>query len=311
MDYLNNDCAPDLQRFMSIKIGGKKTGCYYSFLKGIDEEFLPDFDEQQVDFIKYASGFLPLVRPYEFIAIEKLLKEPMSSLALQNVMAFELADFDNETFVHMLKYMVKKHAVVGSNGDDVSEENMLALNAPVDDQFREYMEDLIEYGLIKYNADYAEETGFKLWHGYSMNQVQLKLLKDPDYNQKGTYTYGKTVVIFASIKKDASVEEKLNYKDKFLGADLFQWESVNNISDGELEGLINSEEALLFIRKVASENGIVMPFTYVGKGKLINPREQRKIDAETGKAGRTYLFDIPLENELPDYLQYDFGLNKE
>ncbi len=24
----------------------------------------------------------------------------------------------------------------------------------------------------------------------------------------------------------------------------------------------------------------------------------------------TYLFDIPMENDLPDYLQYDFGLTK-
>lgn len=40
----------------------------------------------------------------------------------------------------------------------------------------------------------------------------------------------------------------------------------------------------------------------------MNPRKQEKIDASTGKPCVTYLFDIPMENELPDYLQYDFGL---
>ena len=61
--------------------------------------------------------------------------------------------------------------------------------------------------------------------------------------------------------------------------------------------------------KVTAEHGIVMPFTYVGKGKLTNPRRQEKYDAATDKKGLTYLFDIKMENELPDYLQYDFGVN--
>ncbi len=52
-----------------------------------------------------------------------------------------------------------------------------------------------------------------------------------------------------------------------------------------------------------SKNGIVLPFTYVGIGKLTNPR---KTDNPKG----TLLFDITMGNELPDYLQYDFGLNK-
>ena len=66
----------------------------------------------------------------------------------------------------------------------------------------------------------------------------------------------------------------------------------------------------MFIRKVSDENGIVMPFTYVGKGKLTNPRKQVSFDEQKKKNVTTYLFDIPMENELPDYLQYDFGLTK-
>lgn len=41
MDYMNNDCAPDLLKFMSTRIGGRKTTSYYEFLTGIDEERLP------------------------------------------------------------------------------------------------------------------------------------------------------------------------------------------------------------------------------------------------------------------------------
>ena len=98
--------------------------------------------------------------------------------------------------------------------------------------------------------------------------------------------------------------DKLNYKDKFLQADLFQWESMRNLPQAQLEKLVQSSFTYVFIRKVSEENGLVLPFTYVGKGKLTNPR---KTDGDNG----TYLFDIHMENELPEYLQYDFGLTKE
>ena len=120
---------------------------------------------------------------------------------------------------------------------------------------------------------------------------------------KGTYVYGENVVIFASIKKDASIQEHLNYKDKFLQPDLFQWECEAGLSAEKQSELICSKKAYVFIRKVESENGIVMPFTYVGEGIMKNPRK-------TNNPKGTLLFDIHMECELPDYLQYDFGLSK-
>ena len=41
-----------------------------------------------------------------------------------------------------------------------------------------------------------------------------------------------------------------------------------------------------------------------------NPRKQVKGDRAKGKDIVTYLYDNVMENELPDYLQYDFGLTK-
>ena len=77
---------------------------------------------------------------------------------------------------------------------------------------------------------------------------------------------------------------------------------MNHVSQKEYESLRDSEFAYVFVRKVTSENGMVLPFTYVGKGKLTNPRKQEK--------NQTYLFDIEMEEALPDYLQYDFGLTR-
>lgn len=303
MDYLNNDSAPDLQRFMSIKIGGKKTSCYYNFLLGIEEDHLPIFSEPQVRFLQYVSSFLPLVRPHEFLILAHLRKKQATKEELIMMLQESVQGFSHEQADHALEFMEKNQAL-GREGV------LYTLNTLLDEQFLDYLDDLLEYGLVKYEAEYGVSTDFLLWHSYRMDQVQLKLLNNPGYTMKGTYIYGKTVVIFASLKKDASVEERLNYQDKYLAADLFQWESENNISRNDLQGLLESEQALIFIRKVSSENGIVMPFTYVGKGKLTNSRKQEKIDRATGKLGTTYLFDVPMEHELPDYLQYDFGLQK-
>ena len=294
VDYINNDCAPDLIRFMSIKTQGKKNYSYYNFLRGIGEENLPLFTNTQVDVANYMSGLLPLVRLHEYHIIKCLLDGARSYDEVNVYLAEKIPEYQRKELDHALTYL----KVVKRDG------NMLSFSVTIDDQFREYIEDLIEYGLTRYLIDNGNETGFKLWQNYRMDQVQLKLLKNPSNNQVGTYYYDDYVVIFASLKKDLEDADKLNYKDKFLQADLFQWESMTNLPQTHLDKLSQSRFAHVFIRKVSEENGLVLPFTYVGKGRLTNPRK-------TENGNGTYLFDIHMENELPEYLQYDFGLTKE
>lgn len=293
MDYLNNDCAPDLIRFMNIKMQGKKCFSYYNFLRSIGEENLPLFSDNQIEFANYLSGLLPLVRTHEYEIVRCLLDgvhdiDSISRILDERIVSFMHEELDHA--LHFMKFITRK-------------DSGLSLDVKVDDQYREYLDDLLTYGITRYAVDNGKETGFRLWQNYRMDQVQLKLLKNPAFNQVGTYYYDNYVVIFASLKKDASVEERLNYKDKFLQPNLFQWESITHLPMSDLLKLENSSFAHLFIRKVSSENGIVLPFTYVGKGKLTNAR---KTEGSNG----TYLFDITMENELPDYLQYDFGLTK-
>ena len=86
-----------------------------------------------------------------------------------------------------------------------------------------------------------------------------------------------------------------DYKDKFLEKNVFQWETIHDISESELQKQKNCKYVYLFVRKVESENGITLPHTYIGKGVLTNPR---KTDGSNG----TYIYDIKMENDLPEYL---------
>lgn len=247
---------------------------------------------------------LPLVRQHEYEIFRCIIGGTTEISQIQEHLAESIADYLPEQFEHAMKFITE-------NGFASMENSHCVLSdINIDDQFKEYLDDLLTYGLTRYTVDYGTETGFKLWHSYRMDQVQLKLLKNPKHNQVGTYYYGDTVVIFASLKKDASVAERLKYKDKFIEPAMFQWESMADVPASDLEKLENSKQTLLFIRKVSDENGIVMPFTYVGIGHLTNPRKQVGFDNQKNKKVTTYLFDIPMENELPDYLQYDFGLTK-
>ena len=303
MDYINNDCAPDLLRFMSIKIAGKKNVSYYNFLRGIGEEGLPIFTEEQVQFANYLSAMLPLVRKHEYVIFGQLLKGVTDLSKIRECLESEIENCNKAEIFHALHYMVEAGYVSVESGT-------VSLKVKLDEEFAEYLQDLISYGLTRYVVDFGDTTDFKLWQNYRMDQVQMKFLKNPQHNQLGTYYYDNKVIIFASLKKDASIEERLNYKDKFIEPALFQWESVVDVSPEDVRKQINSECAYLFIRKVSMENGIVLPFTYVGKGKMTNPRRQEKFDSTKGRKTVTYLYDIVMENALPDYLQYDFGLIK-
>ena len=301
VDYLNNDCAPDILRFMKVKINSRKTCSYYAFLQGIGEEGLPIFTDEQVQFINYTSSLLPLVRKHEYIAIQLLLEDDLSEEELVNRLNNEIEGCKVEEVEHTLRFMKKKNVLKIDDG-------IVSLNTTIDDQFKDYILDLITYGIVQYDSTYTQAEKFVLWHNYRMDQVQLKLLKDPEHTQKGTYFYGDEAIVFASLKKDASVEERLAYKDKFLSSDLFQWECENNISQRDLQALRLCKHVHLFIRKVKEEHGVTQPFIYVGEGTFSNERKQEKIDSVTGKDNVTYLYDIPMNKELPDYLQYDFGV---
>ncbi|MEG0847290.1 MAG: DUF3427 domain-containing protein [Niameybacter sp.] len=294
MDYLNNDCAPDILRFINIKMGGRKNYSYYNFLSKIEEQGLPLFSDTQIAFLNYLSEMLPLVRIYEYQIMQCIFKETTNLEDIKKKLRCENKAFQDMQFAHALKFMQEAGYVR-------CEMNRVVLHVKRDDQFDEWVMDLVTYGLARYEIEYGDGQDFKLWSSYRKDQVQLKLCKNPKLNQKGTYVYDYIVYIFASIKKDASISEHLDYKDKFLQDNLFQWECQAGLTQIEQQQLIQSKKAYLFIRKVESENGMVLPFTFVGTGKLTNPRLTENVKG-------TLLFDIPMENTLPDYLQFDFGL---
>jgi superfamily II DNA or RNA helicase len=291
MDYVNSDYAPNLLKFMKIKIDGKKTNSYYNFLKGIGEQ-IPAFSDEQIIAINYISSLLPLVRRHEFLIIKCILNGITKESEISQNLSMEINGFTNEQFYHALRFM-KEGGVV------IHYDNTINFRCNIEPEFVEYVNDLLEYGLSQYSVRYTNEEEFLLYQDYRQDQVLLKILENPKHNQYGTYYKNGNMYIFAGLKKDDSIQEHLNYKDKFLDKETFQWESIANISAKDEKLQKDSKTAYIFVRKVESENGITLPFTFIGAGRLQNPRKNATTNG-------SILYDIQLDNPLPDDLMEDF-----
>ena len=293
MDYMNSDYAPNLLKFMKIKIDGKKTNSYYGFLKGIGEESLPVFSDSQIECINYLSSLLPLVRKHEFLVVRSLLQGETSLASIRSKVQGEISGYEPKQMEHALRFMIDGGAV-RMEGD------RMILCGEKEQEYEEYLQDLLNYGLTQYSARYADDKiDFLLWQDYRQDQVLLKILENPKHNQYGTYYKDGNMYIFAGLKKDATQQEHLKYKDKFLAPDVFQWESIAHISAKDEALQRSAKKVQVFVRKVSAENGVTLPYTYIGTGSLENPRK-----GET--ANGSILYDIHLDNPLTEELQEDF-----
>lgn len=300
VDYLNNDYAPDLIKFMQSKIGNKKNYSYYGFLKAIGEENLPAFDERQEAFVKYVSDMLPIVRPYEYLIIQELVfNAGIAELKeIQHHVEIQIPQFEQAAFDHAIHYMVN------SGFFEADEEVIMLKNVELGVELDEYLRDLIEYGLGRYEIDFDGKDPsepFKLWAKYTKGQVQQLLLNNPGDIMLGTKIYDKKVYVYVTIIKSSSTKEELKYVDGYLDKRTFQWESVANISNKELTALKNSDIVYVFVRKVDNEDGIQLPFTYIGHGVMEYIEGSRKSNG-------AHVFRIPMSNEAPEDMYFDFKL---
>lgn len=300
VDYLNNDYAPDLLKFMQSKINSRKNASYYGFLRAIGESDLPSFDERQESFIRYVSEMLPIVRPYEYLIIEKIIEQAgrISIDELVKSLSKTVKNWNPAAFQHAIHYMISS----GFFGE--SEDELVLLDVRRDVVFETYLKDLLEYGLGKYDSDFystSSDEVFHLWAKYRKEQVQQLLLNNPKDIMLGTKIYDGVVYAYVTVIKEDNIRDHLRYEDGYLDPNTFQWETVSGVSEKELENLKNSKQIHIFVRKVENEGGIQLPFTYIGSGKM-------EYIEGSQKPNGAHLFRIPMEKTAPEDIYFDFKL---
>ena len=171
-------------------------------------------------------------------------------------------------------------------------------------EFDEYMRDLLEYGLGVYDVDFhdiSQNEVFHLWAKYRKEQVQQLLLNNPGDIMLGTKIYNGIVYAYVTVIKSSSTKEDLKYADGYLDPETFQWETVANVSERQLVSLKNSQGIHLFVRKVDNEDGIQLPFTYIGMGKMEYIEGSKKPNG-------AHLFRISMKETAPEDIYFDFKL---
>ncbi len=304
MDYLESEIAPDLNRFIKSKIGGKRIRSYYEFLTMVGEENVPIFTEEEIKLIDSIEELLPIVRLDEFLIINYLLHH--NEINIDKIVGYN-SRVTNETLNNAIQFLTNKEVLVNNQ---LSVDNI--------SNIKDYLEDLINYGINRYEIEFGDFEGkYKLYANYSKEQTMTSINRKytMDILLKGTYFDTETgdTYVYVGLKKDKAKQERTDYKDKFISPSIFQWESENNVTIDNSIGLKlkNTKNIYVFVRKMDDEDNIILPFTYFGTGKFTNMRESHVKDQKTGASYKTLLFDIQLDNTVPEEYFVDFEIPNE
>lgn len=294
MDYLNSDCAPDLLRFLKAKMKGKKNYSYYNFLRNIGED-VPLFNESEIRLLEVISDLLPLTRREEYLIIKQVLENQIDF----DLLTKEYKRVNTYSLKTAVDNLISRKVIINSNPYKLNYEKGKGT------AFEDFLVDLLEYGLERYENEFGDFEGpFKMYGNYQKDKIMMEIDgKQYSYMQGTKYdTKNKITYVFVGLEKDKVAKGNFDYKDKFLSPSIFQWESVNKTTKDNVEGkkLLATKIVHLFVRKVDEEDGIVLPFTYFGTGKFTNCRDSQNDDKPT------LMFDIELDHEVDEEYRFDF-----
>lgn len=319
VDYLKYEGAPDPITFI------KKEKTYLNFIAKVDKDpFIGSLiqSEEFIKVLKEWSGQLPLKRPFEFI----ILKYFLTHLQETHI-DLEVAEYEILKYVESVNEANVKHALecLSQTYYDSTEVNQYLklgeyigdtfIITPIFNQLRQaphfklYLADVLNYGLIRYEEEFSDtDYGipyFKLYESYTMKEVAKLATYDKKHSAfrgQGLLTFENEFFLFVDLHKEEDIKESINYQDKFISREIFQWQTPNATSQDSERGqkiTKNKDYGVnlhLFIRKFKSIDGVVQPYIYIGKGNTISAEGNKPITIH-----------MELEHKVPQFLYLEFN----
>ena len=323
-DYLKVDAAPDPVKFFS-RSGNFKAKNYIEFLDKVEpnNELVmglqgnPLFMAMLTDL----SQKLPLVRLHENMIITYLLTHETCTLETARAELLEYLDtVDDETILHAFRTLNMEFSDKGELKSarplvTMDDRNVLHRTEEfsiilADEQYRPFIEDVLHYGRMRYLKTFGSINygipHLKLYEEYTMRDIAVVsnykkihssfrgqgVLKNDEINH---YFY------FVDLHKGDDVEERVNYKDKFINTKQFQWESPNStkVDSDRGQDFINAKKRgvtlHLFARKFKQIDNVTSKFIYLGKINPLSYRNEKPIEIQ-----------YKLQNEVPWELYQEF-----
>lgn len=315
LDYLKYDGAPDPIKF----IDREKT--YLQFVAKVEkDDELKGLLQNEVfeGTLRQLSSMLPLKRIYEFVIIQFLIEHEDITLEVARHQILKMIkDVDDNSILHAFECLNQNYYDSGQvkrspklfhyrNSKLVKTQIFKDLLENVD--YRKYIEDIITYGIFRYEKTFKGEyygvPHLKLYEQYQM--IDAALLSNyrkihSSFRGSGLLANGNEYFLFIDLHKEEDVKESINYQDKFINPQEFQWQSVNSTTQQSERGkniIFNKQRGVnlhLFIRKYREIDGKTEPYIYIGKGNSIHFEGDKPITVR-----------MELENEVPASLYTEF-----
>ncbi|MCD3298153.1 DUF3427 domain-containing protein, partial [Clostridium botulinum] len=261
---------------------------------------------------------IPLKRVYEFSIIKHLIyNEKIDMNQAKKEILKHINNVDDVSVLHALNVLNQGYYDSGQLKNNIKcfdlDKGVLTVaedfkNIINDKKYRVYIEDVINYGIIRYEKEFGEEyygvPFLKLYEQYQM--VDIALLSNytkthSSFRGSGLLANGKEYFLFIDLHKEEEIKESINYNDKFIDRGTFQWQSPNTTSQESERGkniIYNRERAVnlhLFVRKYKTIDRIVQPYIYIGKG-----------DVEEFYGEKPITTILKLENKVPHGIYTEF-----
>jgi superfamily II DNA or RNA helicase len=315
VDYLKFDGAPDPVKF----IDREKT--YLQFVAKVekDKELKGLLEDDLFEgALKELSGKLPIKRVYEFVIAKYLLTHEQINLKeAKHEILKHVKEVDEDSILHAFEcWNQNYYDSVQKKGklklfelhDEVlckTDAFQTVLNNP---EYNQYIEDTITYGMFRYEKefknDYYGVPHFKVFEQYQM--IDAALLSNyrkihTAFRGSGLLANENEYFLFIDLHKEEDIKESINYKDKFIDQNFFQWQTPNSTKQDSERGkniIFNQERGInlhLFVRKYKEIDGKVEPYIYIGKGNTVEYEGEKPITVK-----------FELEKEVPANIYTEF-----
>ncbi|SDJ37558.1 DEAD/DEAH box helicase [Salimicrobium halophilum] len=312
MDYYTYENAPDPVSFI------KKKRTYLEFTATAEkDEHLKALiaDDTFEKSLKWLSSMLPLKRSYDFAVLRALLhRRSLTIEEAEQEMKKWVDEVPSDSVDHALRYVNQEFFDSGekertpklaSFDGETLERTVLFDKLIGKEEYRSYLLDVLEYGLLRYEREFGSRDyglpHFKLYEQYQMADAALLSnyrKSHSAFRGSGLLQNGNDYFLFIDLHKEAYIKESINYNDKLVSRDQFQWETPNSTTQDSKRGkniLYNRERGIrlhLFVRKYKQiENGITEPYIYIGQGDAFSWQGQQPIEVQ-----------LELHHRLPEQL---------
>lgn len=315
IEYLKIDGAVDPTSFITYA----KT--YLQFIERVEQDSkITELLQNQdfVNIIRFFSDLLPCKRIHEFVICAYLLKN--NSITIYEASQELKKHIKNptiQTIEHSFEYLSKTYfdsserskyegLLFKKSGNILvpTERTAIIFSNP---DFRPWIEDILHYGIIRYEQEFGNNDygmpHFKLYYQYTMRDTALLSnysKAHSSFRGSGLIKNGNDYFLFINLHKGADIKDAVNYQDKFLTKNIFQWESPNSTSRDSERGqdlIYNYKRNInlhIFVRKFEEIEGVSQAFIYLGKAICQSAENDRPIRML-----------LAFENEVPADIYYE------